>query len=95
MTTKSKVSSAAKAGRTNQRAKQNRSKVNGGKQSAKGKEKAKVDRDAEQFTRDTLARGEAAEADASGNLPPGATHEIVKENTEGLPKIERRRFSLA
>jgi hypothetical protein len=50
-------------------------------------------RDARNFTRGVIIRGEAAEPDESGNLPPGATHEIVGEDEQGLPVIERRRFS--
>lgn len=48
------------------------------------------------FVRDLLIRGEAAETDAEGQLPPGATHKIVEncENDDEPPKIERERFSL-
>ena len=53
-------------------------------------EKAK--RAAEHFTKGVLIRGEAAKP-IDGKLPSGATHEIVEENDEGLPKIERRRYS--
>jgi hypothetical protein len=44
------------------------------------------------FVRGLMARGEAAKADAQGQLPPGATHEIVGETAEGLPIVVRRRF---
>jgi hypothetical protein len=40
-----------------------------------------------------LTRGEAAKAE-DGELPPGATHEIVEEREGELPKVRRRRFSL-
>jgi hypothetical protein len=38
-------------------------------------------------------RGEAAEPDENGELPPGATHEIV-ERPGKAPDVRRRRFSL-
>jgi hypothetical protein len=44
------------------------------------------------FVEDTLIRGEAAEADEKGELPPDATHEIVEENEGEPPTIRRRRF---
>ena len=50
---------------------------------------------AEEFTRGVLARGEASKVTKRGKLPPGATHEIVGETEAGLPKLRRRRFSLA
>ena len=50
---------------------------------------------AEEFVRGVLVRGEAAKAGRRGKLPPGATHEIVSEAETGLPKLRRRRFSLA
>jgi hypothetical protein len=49
---------------------------------------------AERFVEGVLARGEAAEADADGKLPPGATHEIVGYTKDGKPKLRRRRFSI-
>jgi hypothetical protein len=45
------------------------------------------------FVKGLVARGEAARADAKGNLPRGATHEIVGETKSGLPIVVRRRFS--
>lgn len=45
------------------------------------------------FVEDLVARGQAAEADADGNLPPGATHEIVGRRKDGTPRVKRRRFS--
>ena len=44
------------------------------------------------FVEDTLIRGEAAEADEKGKLPPDATHEIVEEHEGEPPTIKRRRF---
>ena len=50
---------------------------------------------AERFVEDLLIRGEAAWPDPQGDLPPGATHEIVAEPGGGKPpKIRRRRFSM-
>jgi len=40
-----------------------------------------------------IARGEAARADEHGELPPGATHEIVAWREGELPVLRRRRFS--
>ncbi|HKP88554.1 MAG TPA: hypothetical protein VJT75_01145 [Thermoleophilaceae bacterium] len=48
---------------------------------------------AEQHVRGLIVRGEAAKADEDGNLPPGATHEIVEEPEGELPKVRRRRYS--
>lgn len=47
-----------------------------------------------QFKLGVMARGEAAVA-KDGELPPGATHEIVGTDEKGEPLIRRRRFSLA
>jgi hypothetical protein len=49
----------------------------------------------EQFVRGLLIRGEAAKPDEHGNLPPGATHEIVEEKEGELPKVKRRRFNIS
>lgn len=46
----------------------------------------------ELFVRGLLERGEAAKLE-DGELPPGATHEIVEEKEGELPKVKRRRFS--
>ncbi|HUP44129.1 MAG TPA: hypothetical protein VM779_01315 [Thermoanaerobaculia bacterium] len=46
------------------------------------------------FERDLVERGEAAEPDEEGKLPPGATHEIVGRNEKGELVIRRRRFSI-
>jgi hypothetical protein len=46
----------------------------------------------EAFIRGLIERGEAAKADEHGNLPPGATHEIVGVAPSGLPIVIRRRF---
>ncbi len=47
----------------------------------------------EAYMRGVLERGEAAPADAKGNLPPGVTHEIVGYDAAGRPILKRRRFS--
>jgi hypothetical protein len=47
----------------------------------------------EDFVRGLVERGEAAKADENGNLPPGATHEIVGTSTSGVPIVVRRRFA--
>ena len=49
----------------------------------------------EHFVRGVLARGEAARPDEKGELPPGATHEIVEEEPGKLPKLRRRRYSIS
>jgi hypothetical protein len=60
----------------------------------KEKEKEKEKTAAEKFVQDVLIRGEAARPDEHGDLPPGATHEIVEECEGEPPKIKRRRFSI-
>ena len=45
------------------------------------------------FVSGLVARGQAARRDASGTLPPGATHEIVGETADHLPILRRRRFA--
>jgi hypothetical protein len=40
-------------------------------------------------------RGEAAVPDENGELPPGATHEIIEKGPGEPPEIRRRRFSLS
>ena len=73
----------------------------GRKSKKKGKKdeenKAKeAEKAAERFVEDLLIRGEAAYPDPQGNLPPGATHEIVEEPGGGKPpKVRRRRFSVS
>jgi hypothetical protein len=52
----------------------------------------KARRAEEAFVRGLIERGEAAKADENGNLPPGATHEIVGVSPSGLPIVVRRRF---
>jgi hypothetical protein len=47
----------------------------------------------EHFVRGVVDRGEAAKP-VDGELPPGATHEIVEEKEGELPKIKRKRFSM-
>jgi hypothetical protein len=70
--------------------------------SRKPKKKGKKDKEnkedekkaAERFVEDLLVRGEAVHPGPEGELPPGATHEIVEEPGEGKPpKVRRRRFS--
>jgi hypothetical protein len=43
------------------------------------------------FEEDLEVRGEAVPA--GEELPPGATHEIVEDDGDGEPKVNRRRFS--
>lgn len=45
------------------------------------------------FVQGLVQRGQAARPDAQGNLPPGATHEIVGETEAGHPILRRRRFA--
>jgi len=52
-----------------------------------------ADPETESFVKGLVERGEAAKPDASGQLPPGATHEIVGATETGLPIVVRRRFS--
>ena len=49
-------------------------------------------REFEQYVREKIARGEAAWP-VDGQLPHGATHEIVAEPEGQVPVIRRRRFS--
>ena len=44
------------------------------------------------FVAGLVARGEAAEPDENGELPPGVTHELVKDEA-GRTTVRRRRFS--
>jgi len=52
-----------------------------------------ADETTKRFVEDLIARGEAAKPDEHGELPPGATHEIVEDGKDGVPKVKRRRFS--
>jgi hypothetical protein len=47
------------------------------------------------WVEDLIRRGEAAERGKDGELPPGATHEIVERREDGTVRVERRRFSAA
>jgi hypothetical protein len=47
------------------------------------------------WVEDLVTRGEAAEPDENGDLPPGATHEIVERREDGTVRVKRRRFSAA
>ncbi|HEY7619397.1 MAG TPA: hypothetical protein VH834_06460 [Solirubrobacteraceae bacterium] len=55
-------------------------------------ERAAAKRAEEAYVRGLIERGEAAWP-VNGELPPGATHEIVEERPGELPKIRRRRFA--
>lgn len=46
------------------------------------------------FVRALVRRGEAARLGADGELPAGATHEIVGLTADRAPIVVRRRFSL-
>jgi hypothetical protein len=49
----------------------------------------------QRFIDDLVKRGEATDAEENGELPPGATHEIVERREDGsVTRVERRRFSL-
>lgn len=52
-----------------------------------------VDDEAARFVEGLIARGEAAYPDDEGNLPDGATHEIVTDDS-GRRIVRRRRFSI-
>jgi hypothetical protein len=57
---------------------------------------ADTDRDARQFIRGLVIRGEAIESDESegDQLPPGVTHRITKKDEQGLPiEVRRERYS--
>lgn len=59
---------------------------------AAGDECGRADEDeAARFVEGLIARGEAAEVDADGNLPEGATHELVID-AHGRRQAVRRRF---
>lgn len=65
-----------------------------GKQNEAPQDPAERQRQAkEAFEKGILERGEAAEADENGRLPPGVTHEIVGYDKDGRPILKRRRFS--
>ncbi|HEY0521699.1 MAG TPA: hypothetical protein VGC84_19565 [Ilumatobacteraceae bacterium] len=42
----------------------------------------------------TIARGEAVQLGADGEMPPGATHEVIEQPT-GEQIVRRKRFSAA
>lgn len=46
------------------------------------------------FVRDLLICGDAVKPLPDGELPAGATHIIVENNEDGLPQVERERFSI-
>lgn len=68
-------------------------KENAGARAAPDPKADKVRLAEEAFIRGLVERGEAAKADENGNLPPGATHEIVGVSESGLPIVVRRRFA--
>jgi len=61
-------------------------------ESSKDSAQEKAKKAEEAFVRGLIERGEAAKADEHGNLPSGATHEIVGVSESGLPIVVRRRF---
>jgi len=63
-----------------------------GSESSKDSAQEKAKKAEEAFVRGLIERGEAAKADEHGNLPSGATHEIVGVSESGLPIVVRRRF---
>jgi len=42
----------------------------------------------------SVVRGDAVPAGAGGKLPSGATHELKGYDKQGIPIIQRRRFSV-
>jgi hypothetical protein len=48
----------------------------------------------ERFIEELIERGEAAKPDENGDLPPGATHELIDGRAGEPPRAIRRRFSL-
>jgi hypothetical protein len=63
------------------------------KKSLTGKSKATENSAAdERFVNDLVVRGEAAKPDATGKLPPDATHAVTKENEDGTVEVKRARF---
>jgi len=64
------------------------------KKNASKQTKKSLSPSAKRFIRDLLIRGEAAKPTPSGDLPPGATHRIAEDDEEGIPTVERERFSL-
>ena len=66
------------------------------KSDSKTEDATKVDKSDEasqRFVDDLVTRGEAAVPDERGQLPPGATHEILEQPEQSPPKVKRRRFS--
>ena len=87
-----KTKGSSKSRRTTK--KTGKSSASAGKERSARESEEKPDPSAERYVRDLLIRGEAAKPTAEGELPPGATHKIVDDGEEGLPKVERERFSL-
>jgi hypothetical protein len=59
-----------------------------------GRRKSKLSAESRAFRKGLAVRGEAVEVNDTGTLPEGATHQIVNFDTDGLPVVKRRRFSL-
>lgn len=87
------ASSRKSGGKSRQKAKPRPSSPEKSDDAAPPEAQTGAERDASNFTRGVLIRGEAARPDESGELPSGATHEIVGEDEEGTPVIQRRRYS--
>ena len=49
-------------------------------------------RDEAAFVESLIANGQAAKRRPDGSLPPGATHELIEDET-GEKRVVRRRFS--
>lgn len=62
-------------------------------QEAADKETAECEQVSEErFVEDLLVRGEAAQPNQEGKLPPEATHVITKENEDGTVEVKRVRY---
>jgi hypothetical protein len=57
-----------------------------------GSKPATADADEQAFIDSLIAQGQAAKRRPDGSLPPGATHELIEEET-GERRVVRRRFS--
>lgn len=62
---------------------------------AAGEPEDALERARRAFVDGLIERGEAAAPDENGQLPPGATHEIVESEPGRPPEVRRRRFSLS
>lgn len=86
-----KTASRSGAARPKKRARKGRKKPASGRRgnASAGIPAATADR----FVDRLIERGEAVPADADGELPAGATHEIVATGEDGRPVVRRRRFT--